>query len=191
MFSSREVQVLAGITRGKTNGQIATDLGLSELTIKTHVARILKRAGGSANRSALVTWGYRKGYLQGLSAEFKGTAPVMTNRELEVLQGVVHGWDNAYIGRRLFLTEDTIKTYVARLLRKWGAANRQHLTAFAWQAGVARETWWETPPVAEQGLPPVAIGDLPASVCPTCGSAMARILDTSAADVSGESEERV
>jgi DNA-binding NarL/FixJ family response regulator len=179
VFSPREVQVLAGITRGKSNKELATDLGLSEMAVKTHVHRVLTRAGKSPNRAAVVSWGYRNGYLQGLSKEkTEADVPKMTNRELEVLQGVVHGWDNAYIGRRIFLTEDTIKTYVRRLFKKWGADNRAHLTALAWQAGVARESWWETPAAPEfvKGIPSVPI-ELPAGhACPTCGSVVARVV---------------
>ena len=53
-----------------------------------------------------------------------GTLPTM--REREVLALIAEGLDTAEIGERLFLAPDTIKTHVARILRKLGARNRAH-----------------------------------------------------------------
>lgn len=53
-----------------------------------------------------------------------GTLPTL--REREVLELVAQGLDTAEIGERLFLAPDTIKTHVARILRKLGARNRAH-----------------------------------------------------------------
>jgi DNA-binding NarL/FixJ family response regulator len=48
----------------------------------------------------------------------------LTSRESEVLSLVAEGMSNAEIGRRLHMTETTIKTYVSRILVKLGCANR-------------------------------------------------------------------
>ena len=58
----------------------------------------------------------------------------LTEREVEVLRGLVDGLSNADIGRRMFLSEDTVKSHLVRLTRKLGTSNR---TATA-VAGICR-----------------------------------------------------
>ncbi|WP_405148612.1 response regulator transcription factor [Sphaerisporangium sp. NBC_01403] len=48
----------------------------------------------------------------------------LTSRESEVLDLVAEGLSNADIGRRLHMSETSIKTYVSRVLAKLGCANR-------------------------------------------------------------------
>jgi DNA-binding NarL/FixJ family response regulator len=48
----------------------------------------------------------------------------LTSREGEVLDLVAQGMSNAEIGRRLHMSETSIKTYVSRILAKLGCANR-------------------------------------------------------------------
>jgi DNA-binding NarL/FixJ family response regulator len=49
---------------------------------------------------------------------------VLTAREADVVALVAEGLSNADIGRRLHMSEATIKTYVSRILTKLGCANR-------------------------------------------------------------------
>lgn len=42
-LSAREMSVLQRIAEGRTNGDIAVDLGVSDATVKTHVAHILRK----------------------------------------------------------------------------------------------------------------------------------------------------
>ncbi|MBC6461820.1 response regulator [Actinomadura sp. HBU206391] len=48
----------------------------------------------------------------------------LTARESDVLRLVAEGLSNADIGRRLHMTETSIKTYMSRILAKLGCANR-------------------------------------------------------------------
>ena len=41
----RELQVLAGMSQGKSNGQIGRELYLSEDTVKTHARRLFRKLG--------------------------------------------------------------------------------------------------------------------------------------------------
>ena len=51
-FSDRELDVLRGIAAGKSNGDIAESLFISENTVKTHVRTLLQKTGYT-NRTEL------------------------------------------------------------------------------------------------------------------------------------------
>ncbi len=63
-------------------------------------------------------------------------APVLTERELQVLRGMADGHSNAEIGKELFVSEDTVKTHARRLFRKLGARDRAHAVAAGFRAGL-------------------------------------------------------
>ena len=65
-------------------------------------------------------------------------APLLTEREMQVLSGMSRGRSNAEIGRELYLSEDTIKTHARRLFRKLGAADRAHAVAMGFRCGLVR-----------------------------------------------------
>ena len=60
----------------------------------------------------------------------------LTERETEVLAHLGEGLSNAQIGKRLFLTEATVKGYVSRMLVKLDCANRTQAGLLAHQAGL-------------------------------------------------------
>ena len=53
-LTQRETEVLRAIGRGLTNGEIATELGISELTVKSHVGRIFTKLGLRDRAAAVV-----------------------------------------------------------------------------------------------------------------------------------------
>ena len=59
----------------------------------------------------------------------------LTPREREVLSLVAQGLSNGDIRQRLFLSEATVKTHVARVLMKTGARDRAQLVALAHTTG--------------------------------------------------------
>lgn len=59
----------------------------------------------------------------------------LTERELQVLQGMAEGKSNAEIGRDLYVSEDTVKTHARRLFRKLKARDRAHAVAVGFRAG--------------------------------------------------------
>jgi DNA-binding NarL/FixJ family response regulator len=59
----------------------------------------------------------------------------LTERELQVLQGMAEGKSNAEIGRDLFVSEDTVKTHARRLFRKLRARDRAQAVAVGFRAG--------------------------------------------------------
>lgn len=50
----REIDVLTLIGKGRTNGEIAHELGISALTVKTHIGRIFTKLGLRDRASAIV-----------------------------------------------------------------------------------------------------------------------------------------
>jgi DNA-binding NarL/FixJ family response regulator len=61
----------------------------------------------------------------------------LTSRESQVLRLVAEGMSNAEIGRRLAMSEPTIKTYVSRVLTKLDCANRVQAALLTRDAGPA------------------------------------------------------
>lgn len=53
-LTQRETEVLRAIGRGLTNGEIAAELGISELTVKSHVGRIFTKLGLRDRAAAVV-----------------------------------------------------------------------------------------------------------------------------------------
>jgi DNA-binding NarL/FixJ family response regulator len=66
---------------------------------------------------------------------FDEDAPVLTERERQVLTGMSAGKSNAQIGRDLYLSEDTIKTHARRLFRKLEVADRAQAVAAGFRYG--------------------------------------------------------
>jgi DNA-binding NarL/FixJ family response regulator len=61
-LSMREMQVLTGMSQGKSNGQIGRELYLSEDTIKTHARRLFRKLGAKDRAEAVAT-GFRRGIM--------------------------------------------------------------------------------------------------------------------------------
>lgn len=56
---------------------------------------------------------------------------LITPRMADILSGICLGHSNAEIGRRLYITKDTVKTITSRLYRRMGARDRAHAAALA------------------------------------------------------------
>lgn len=59
-LTDREVEVLRAIAAGRTNGEIAGELFISELTVKSHVGRIFSKLG-LRDRPAAIVFAYDNG----------------------------------------------------------------------------------------------------------------------------------
>jgi DNA-binding NarL/FixJ family response regulator len=63
---------------------------------------------------------------------------LLTEREREVLREMVRGASNAEIGKRLFLSEGTVKTHVGRILSKLDLRDRVQAVVWAYEHRLVR-----------------------------------------------------
>jgi DNA-binding NarL/FixJ family response regulator len=64
--------------------------------------------------------------------------PMLSPRELEVLQLVAQGGSNPAIGRALFLSETTVKTHLGHVFEKLGVNDRTRAVTRAMELGLLR-----------------------------------------------------
>jgi DNA-binding NarL/FixJ family response regulator len=62
--------------------------------------------------------------------------PELTNREREVLRLLADGYSYDEVGKQLFISPETVRTHVAKTLRKLGAKTRTQAVAAALRSGL-------------------------------------------------------
>ena len=143
--------VLIGHEARRNGGAQATQLLLSAYPSAVVLAFGAPDAAGQM--STAVTCGARgimlwdlpqSGLSIGHNAPLSSAAPrrsgrrsaELTDRELQVLRGMSQGRSNAEIGRKLFLSEDTIKTHARKVFTKLGAHDRAHAVALGMRSSL-------------------------------------------------------
>jgi DNA-binding NarL/FixJ family response regulator len=85
-------------------------------------------------------------------AQAAGPAGGLSERELGVVRLVAHGLSNAEIAARLYLSEATIKSHIARILAKLGLRDRVQVAVYAYEHGIVRPGH-STPPADRKAKP--------------------------------------
>jgi two-component system nitrate/nitrite response regulator NarL len=62
-LTTREIEVLTGMSHGRSNAQIGAELYLSEDTVKTHARRLFRKLGAN-DRAQAVAIGLRRGLIR-------------------------------------------------------------------------------------------------------------------------------
>lgn len=96
-------------------------------------------AQGDAVISPAVTRALIDDYLRQPPTRPARTAPALTDRERDILQGVCRGLSNRQIADELIVGPATVKTYVSRLLEKFGAESRVGLVLASHDCGLLGE----------------------------------------------------
>jgi DNA-binding NarL/FixJ family response regulator len=67
-----------------------------------------------------------------------GPAGSLSERELGVVRLVAQGLSNAELAARLYLSEATVKSHIARILAKLGLRDRVQVAVYAYEHGIVR-----------------------------------------------------
>jgi DNA-binding NarL/FixJ family response regulator len=122
---------------------------LSAYTDREHIELALKRGASayiaktvnpldlaSAVRQAFEGTVFTTFVPAGVAEESAGTAAGLTERELAMLKAVARGLSNQAIGKKYWVTEQTVKFHLGNVYRKLGVTNRTEATHFAYEHGL-------------------------------------------------------
>jgi DNA-binding NarL/FixJ family response regulator len=123
-----------GAFRAGADAFLLKDTSPDELLRSIHLV-----SQGDAVMSPSVTRALLDDYLRRPTTIGPRRAPELTERERDVLRGVCDGLANPQIAARLFIGTATVKTYVSRLLDKFGVETRVGLVIAAHECGLLDE----------------------------------------------------
>ena len=109
---------------------------LKDASAEDLVAAVRIVAAGEALLAPSVTRRLIADYAARPEPKRRTTLSQLTERELEVMRLVAAGQTNAEIAGGLFLSEQTVKTHVSRILSKLGLRDRTQMVVAAYESGL-------------------------------------------------------
>jgi DNA-binding NarL/FixJ family response regulator len=116
----------------------------------TDAAELIRAVRVIAAGDGLLSPGVTRRLIAEFAARARSTAPPpglgeLTAREREVAGLVAAGLSNEDIARRLYVSQSTVKTHVARAMMKLAARDRAQLVVVAYESGLVRPGWADRP----------------------------------------------
>lgn len=109
---------------------------LKDATAEDLIAAVRVVAGGDALLAPSITRRLIADYAARPEPRRTAVLSPLTERELEVMRLVASGCSNTEIAAELFLSEQTVKTHVSRILGKLGLRDRTQIVVAAYESGL-------------------------------------------------------
>lgn len=137
LLTAREIHILGLLALGLNRRAVAERLALSELTIKTHLARVFERLH-APNQGAAIAAAVAMGALRLRPTPRRRVSPQC----VRVLELMADGRTNEQIARSLTVSIDTVRTHARLLFKALGVRSRAHAVAVGIGSGLLerRET---------------------------------------------------
>jgi DNA-binding NarL/FixJ family response regulator len=116
----------------------------------TDAGELIRAVRVIASGDGLLSPGVTRTLIAEFALRARAPAPVpglaeLTAREREVVGLVASGLSNEDIAHRIYVSQSTVKTHVARSMTKLGARDRAQLVVIAYESGLVRPGWAERP----------------------------------------------
>ena len=125
------------------SGFLVKDASREQLTGAVRAA-----PAGETLLAPAITWRLIEDFCRGPApgSESAATSGGLSEREVGVVRLVAQGLSNAEISARLYLSEATIKSHIARTLAKLGLRDRVQIAVYAYEHGIVRPGHGTPPP---------------------------------------------
>jgi DNA-binding NarL/FixJ family response regulator len=112
----------------------------------TDAAELIRAVRVIASGDGLLSPGVTRRLIAEFAVRARSPAPPpglgeLTAREREVAGLVASGLSNEDIAHRIYVSQSTVKTHVARAMAKLGARDRAQLVVIAYESGLVRPGW--------------------------------------------------
>ena len=105
-LTARETELVAHVSEGRSNKEIAQTMGISIKTVETHLSNVFGKLGLS-NRREVMNWARERGM---------GEVTQLSDRQSEVLSLIARGLRNVEIATRLGVTTAEVEDVVRSIL---------------------------------------------------------------------------
>ncbi|MFI9723300.1 response regulator transcription factor [Streptomyces sp. NPDC052396] len=134
-WTSRQLEIVAGMARGLSTTEIAAEIGVQPSTVKSHIKKISHNIGMST-RAGIVGYACRHDLLRVAPPCLPRLRTVLSHRQRRILDGISRGLTNKEIAREMYVSTDTVHTHARHLYKAIGVKTRTEAVAVAHQLGL-------------------------------------------------------